>query len=343
MVFCTIATKSRLAHVRALFASLRAVHPKAELYVLLADRPDGFFDPAAEPYKIILLPDLNRNALIERMAFYYTPFEFCCALRGLLHDYLYNNITADRWVFLDADIYVFHPLDDIFAALDDASILLNPHNTRPAADEFFPGTEFQQLQSGIFNAGFLGLRRCDQSRDFIAWFSHRLERFCLTGAPGLFVDQLWLNHVPQFFTDAKSYTHPGANLAHWNLYQHALTRTADGQFQSDEKPLLFFHFSGWEIDKPTHVCRVAPIYEQLNLPQSKAFGPIGELYRFALLRHGYDQVIKWPYAFTHFADGSPITVQMRRRYYQQLWSGKAGEISPFQRVGPMSEARKPGP
>jgi hypothetical protein len=340
--FCTIVTKSHLSLARALARSITANHPAAQIYVLLADRLDGLFDPLAEPFHLLSLEDLGHAETIRQMTFYYTPFELCCALRPFLHDYLWRETTAASWVFLDSDIHVVSALTDTFDALDSASLLLNPHNNAPPRPEFAQITELGGLTHGVFNGGFLGVRRSEPARQFIDWFADRMIRYCFFNVPGLFVDQAWLGHVPHYFRDVHSYTHPGANLGHWNLYQRNLTTDDRGSIHADGKPLLFVHFSGWRIDEPTIVSRqYAPAYEKLQLPQTHVWGELGLRYRAALMENGYEQCRNWPYAFAQFDDGAPITPAMRHHYYNQLWSGprQPGMPSPFSRAADFAHLR----
>src|SRR5439155_7132754 len=55
VTICTAITKSHLAYARTLARSMLSIHPAAQVYVLLADRNDGDFDPAAEPFHLIPL------------------------------------------------------------------------------------------------------------------------------------------------------------------------------------------------------------------------------------------------------------------------------------------------
>jgi hypothetical protein len=327
---CTVITKSHLAYARVLARSVKKYHPDANVIVLLADRIDGCFNPAAEPFRVILLDQLVDPKLAERMAFYYSAFELCCALRPMLHDFIWRNTPATQWVFLDSDIQVVGDMSDVFQTAATASILLNPHNTAPGTGNFVQTNEFIGLSAGEYNAGFLAIRRCDPSRLFIDWFMNRLARFCFYGVTGMFVDQLWLNHVPNYFRDVRVYTHPGANLAHWNLYQRTITDDGRGGWLVDGQPLMFAHFSGWDINKPEQITNYFGAYRNLQIPQMDVWRQLAKEYRTALLENGYEQCHAWPYAFDRMEDGTAITQEMRRAYYEQVWTGKAPAGSPFQ-------------
>ena len=118
LAVCTIITKSYLPYARTLAGSLARYNPNVNLYVLLADEVDNYFDPSLEPFKFIYLEDLSEPKIVEQMCFYYTPFELCCGLRGLLHEYMLEKTDVQKWLFLDSDIMVCNPLTVIFNQLE---------------------------------------------------------------------------------------------------------------------------------------------------------------------------------------------------------------------------------
>jgi hypothetical protein len=347
MLFCTTVTKSHLAYARVLATSLKRHNPQARLVALLVDRVDGFFRPENEPFECITLEQLGCGPLLEHMLFYYRAEEVCCALRPLLHDYLWRTTREPMWVFLDCDILVAGDMSDVFTKLAGGSVLLNPHNSAPVPDELVGTTELPQLGSGVFNGGFVGVRRCEASAAFIKWLRDRLSKFCFYDVPGLFVDQVWLGHVPQFFRDVVIYPHPGANIAHWNLHERRLEIDGQGRVTSNGMPIMFFHFSGWSPENPDMVSKHEPLYQRVRIPQMEVWGRFAHAYQAELLQAGYDQCRKWPYAFDRFIDGTTISIEQRRLHYQAYWAGKAAGGSPFARrplTGNTGEAvaSKPG-
>jgi hypothetical protein len=270
-IFCTVITKRYLAQARVLTQSLQEHHPGAMVYVLLADRIDGYFDPAAEPFELITLADLPHPPLVEQMCFYYNAMELCCALRPWLHAYLHEHTNHAAWLFLDADILVCASLEPLWRQLETASILLSPHSLAPVAPNQVETLELNVLRLGIYNGGCLGLRRAaatdptTSAHAFIQWWQQRLTNYCfddwaLQDVRGLAWDQKWLNLVPLYFEDVAILRHGGANVGHWNLIERgALVATGDGWTLGDE-PLLFFHFSGWDWQDPRQVSRHNPLY-----------------------------------------------------------------------------------
>lgn len=324
---CTIITKSYLAYARALATSISRNNPDIPLYVLLADKVDRFFDSDLEPFKLVLLEELPDQQVIERMCFYYTPFELCCALRGFLHQYMLEQTNAQSWLFLDSDIMVFSSLDVIFEQLLKVSILLTPHCRSPIEKEFIYPHETNIISGGLYNAGFLGLNRTEEAQKFIYWFKERLELYSLNDfCKRQFVDQMWLNLVPLYFKDVEFCSAPGANLGHWNLFERNLEKNDHGTITADGKPLLFIHFSGWNIDHLQNVSEHAPMYKNKT---PLLWVELGEAYRELLLDSEHIRTKAFPYAFDYFADGEVVTPTIRRVYYDDVLQGKELEDAPF--------------
>jgi len=326
-IICTVTTKNHIANVRTLAKTFIKYNPEGQVYVLLADKIDGYFEPSKEPFILIRLEDLPDQNDIKKLLFYYTPFELCNALRGNLHEYIYNKTDANRWLYIDADIMVCHSFKEIFEQLNDKSILLSPHRIKPSDIKQTNPVETLLLRIGLYNSGFLGLKRSEETGKFIRWYKSRLIKFCFIDyIKGVFVDQLWLNFVPLYFRGVSFLTNPGANVGHWKLFESRLTKKPDGTIMVDDQPLLFMHFSGWDISSPNKVSKHA-VMDGKNL--SSIWNELSESYRKELLDNEYESVSRYPYAFDHFKSGEVITTSMRRVYYDDLIRGKELQGSPF--------------
>ncbi len=53
-------------------------------------------------------------------------------------------------------------------------------------------------------------------------------------------------------------------------------------------------------------------------------------YRAELLANGDEECRKWPYVYAVFSDGTEITPEMRRHYYELLLAGTGPAGSPFE-------------
>ena len=321
---CTIITKSYLAYARVLYRTLAKHHPDIPFYVLLADRVDGCFDAEGEPFTVITVDDLPDQEVLADMTFFYTAFEFCNALRPRLHRWLLDNTDHDRWLYLDADIMICGSLDPIFTQLDDHPIIVSPHCTSPTAGPEPLETSLSKL--GVYNSGFLGVRRGATVERFADWFQDRLRFHCLALERGLFVDQIWLNLVPHFFDDVGFLTHPGTNVAHWNLHERTIAREADGRYSVNGEPLLFMHFSGPDLDNPNRVSKHA---RHLDGKVPPCWRQLFAEYVAMLREAGIAETMKYPYTFGKYDDGQKIELEDRRRFYDCCLGGAPKTPPPY--------------
>jgi lipopolysaccharide biosynthesis glycosyltransferase len=337
-IFCTVITKRYLAQARVLTQSLQEYHPEAMVYVLLADRIDGYFDPAAEPFKLIALTDLPNQPLVQQLCFYYNALELCCALRPWLHAYLDEHTDHAAWLFLDADILVCASLEPLWQQLETASILLSPHLLASVAPAHVEMLELNVLRLGTYNGGCLGLRRgaatgpTASAHAFIQWWQQRLTDYCfddgaLQDARGLAWDQKWLNLVPLYFTEVAILRHGGANVGHWNLIERGALMATDSGFQVGNEPLLFLHFSGWDWHEPLQVSRHNPLYADY---QNEAWSQLALGYRDRLRANGHEAALAYPYAFDRFDNGEPILPPMRQAYYRRIQAHQKAAVEPEQ-------------
>ena len=246
-------------------------------------------------------------------------------LKPFLLRWLFTNTDHDRLLFLDADLFPIGSLADGFTALDDATILPSPHLLDPCPAIDAVDVETLCLQVGTFNGGCLGLRRAPETDRFLDWFTALTARYAFMRRRGMYGEQLWLNLVPSFFPGVNVWRHPGTNVANWNLHERVLRRV-DGDYTANGRPLLFTHMSGWRFDAPddwTLGRPLAPGTDASIIPE------IGRRYRDALAAAGLEECRRWPYGFGTFSSGGPITLPMRREWYQQVMAGVTSAASPF--------------
>jgi hypothetical protein len=334
LAYCTIITKSHLAYARTLATTLETYNPQNKLYVLLADRVDGYIDANKEPFHLISLKDLTDQEDIDQMCFYYTPSELCFCLRAWLHEYMFQKTIFKKWVYLDSDIIVCHSLKKISDRLDDISIMISPHLISIDPPRSINVKAIRKLESyllrngGIYNGGFLALRETKESKAFIDWFKCHLKMYGFDDRPMQSGDQFWLTCVPLYFREVSVLRDPGANLAYWNLFERTIERDRSGEIKVNDKPLLFFHFAGFDMNAPNKITRYV-------IPQGLKIipGPIEELakdYHRLLIDNGYEETINYPYAFAKFNNGKTITPLMRRVYFEMVFSDKSLKGSPFE-------------
>ena len=335
---CTVITKNYLAHARMLADSIEQHNHGLKLYVLLADEIDDYFDPKLENFELIPWQNLPDQEQVKKMLFYYSPFELCCALRGLLHEYMYEVVRAKEWIFLDSDIKVFGSLDPAFQNLSMYSISLTAHSTKSVDIKFAANHETDILISGMYNAGFLGLRRDENAKLFINWFKSRLSIYCCDErSKGMFVDQLWLNFAPLYFQNVGLLKEPGANIGHWNIHEKEIHTNNDGTIKVDGSDLMFVHFSGLDLHDLGHISKHnRKLYEGQDLEFWK---PLAQSYSDSLMKFGYLDAFAYPYKYGFYKTGMLIKIEERRAYYHNMTNGTHLPLDPFEK-GPKIKVRK---
>jgi len=327
----TVSSKDRLAPVRVLFESLQRFHPDWRRVLLLADRIEDAFDPAAEPFEVVQAEDLD-IAGFRHMAFASDALSLCCSLKPHGLRFLFEACGCERAIYLDSDILVTGALRPVVASLDRHDIVLTPHLTDHLPDDGLRPDETHILKYGTYNAGCLALRRGDTADRFLDWWARHLQHDCrFSPEEGLFHDQKWLDMVPGIYgARCLILREPGCNVATWNLSHRRLSRGATGVLRAGDRPLTFFHFSGFSPDYPRRVDRGDRwTWDVLNESERTLFEEYGRRLREA----GYLECRRWPYAYGRFSDGTPVHPAFRRLFRAGMFSNAESPEDPFDATG----------
>jgi hypothetical protein len=329
----TIVTKSYLSFARVLGQSLRDHHPDIPFFVVLADQIEGAFDPSAEPFEVVPLEALDIPDH-PRVCFRYSRLPLTIVAKPYLLRYLLDR-GFQAAIFLDADILVLSRLDPLLDATRKHSLVLTPHLSAPLEGPRRLGRELNILQAGVHNGGFVGLSDTRIARQFLDWWADRLRTHCRHAVPeGMHYDQRWLDLASVYFEDVCLVRDQGCNVAYWNLAERDLRMRSDAAFVNGG-PCRFFHFSGFEPDRPDAVTRYVP---GLSLD---AIGPpaaLFERYVQLLEAHDYGRSRTWSYAYGRF-DNSVQIPDLVRQVYLELDGAAAGFGNPFRTDGPGSYYR----
>src|SRR5262245_20700770 len=185
---CTIIAKNYLPYARVLMQSLRRWAPEMRRFAILVDRVDGYFDPLGEDFEIILSEDIPIPQS-RWFHFKYSVLELSTAIKPFALEFLFEKYSLESICYFDPDIKVYNHLGLLSSALHSHSIVLTPHLTGVRQDDRRP-SELDILRAGAYNLGFIGLRACPETRQFLKWWQDRLYDQCVVDlAEGLFVDQ----------------------------------------------------------------------------------------------------------------------------------------------------------
>ncbi len=292
---CTIISKNYLAHARVLAKTFLHHHLNGQVFVLLVDEIDSYFDPEVEPFTTILVKDLGIPNF-STMTFRYTVLELNTAVKPYFLEYLFAKYDLDKLCFFDPDITINHPLDEIFNLLGHNLMVLVPHLLDFLEDGYQPDEQYI-LRAGTYNLGFIGIARHPELSRFLHWWQRRLEKHCMVDtARGLFTDQRWIDLAPGLFDDVYIHRDPGCDVAYWNLNHRQVTQTEYG-YAVNDSPLKFFHFSGISVENLEAISKHQNRYTLTNVPHLR---PIYEQYRDLLIEYGYFTIKDWPYAYDQF-------------------------------------------
>ncbi len=307
----TIAAKNYLAYVRVLLDSIRRLHPEYKLFLCLADRVDGRFEPKDEGYSIVTAEDLRIPNFVD-FSLRYDIMEFSTAVKPFMFRWLFENTESDAVIYLDPDIRLYSRLDRLEELLvPGTSVVLTPHITQPLDDGKVP-SDSHMLQAGVFNLGFVAATRCEESFGFMDWWSSRLSTQCVADMQnGLFVDQKWCDLAPCLLDDLRILKEDGYNVAYWNLAHRQMNRDAQGEWRVNGKPLAFFHFSGVNPGERRTVSKHQNRYSWSDVP---AIQPLFDGYIDELHAAGWNDARAWPYAFGVLLEGAEIHRLMRIAY-----------------------------
>lgn len=254
--------------------------------ICLIDSVD--FNLIPEGIVLITAKDMNLPFLNE-LCSKYSPLELNSALKPYFGNYIFEKYKElDKLIFLDSDILLFDDLHHVYESLSFNSIVLTPHSmsTVPKGDDF---DDRVFLRSGIYNAGFFGLKRDLNSKAFLDWWMGKLRnQGFFASKRGMFAEQLWLNLVPLYFEGVDILKHEGCNVAYWNLHERELSEK-DGIFYVNRTvPLIFFHYSGASISciEENRVSQHQQRYTFTNRPDVLA---VFKLYIDSLNKHSFEK------------------------------------------------------
>ncbi|MNB71661.1 hypothetical protein D3C75_182340 [compost metagenome] len=317
MIICSVTCADNLHEAKLMARAVKYHMPYAQVAICLMERE---IHPAAldVPWfdEVILAKDLGIPRF-EASIFKYSLLEGVTSIKPAFLRCLFDRHPEEmNVVFMDTDIVCYAPFDDLLYALEQSDILLVPHRVLPSD---YP---MGYLHHGIFNTGFLALRRSEETFRFLKWWGDRLYSYCYYDAP-FFVDQKWADLAPALF-NVTVWKHPGYNVAAWNLHESCriIVGEENGRYWlADQKPFVCFHYSG------THGMLQYCMYEWIpdrNNPLYQLF----HLYLEELEVMGKAELSQIPWSYDYYLDGTPVTAEEKKAYGADIDAWNSGR-DPF--------------
>jgi hypothetical protein len=166
----------------------------------------------------------------SRIEYYFTLTPFLCA------EALKRTMPSEYAVYVDADLFFYADPDIALRAAGKGSVAVIEHR--------FPLSHDHLARSyGRFNVGWNAFLASPDAHACLArWQQQCLA--CCSDRPDeqRFADQKYLDTWPQEVPTLTIVTHPGVDLAPWNVARHKLSEGSDGNILVDGEELVFFHF-----------------------------------------------------------------------------------------------------
>jgi SAM-dependent methyltransferase/glycosyltransferase involved in cell wall biosynthesis len=325
MDICTIIAKNYVAQARVLTRSFLEHHPAGHCWVLVIDDYEPHIDGDAEPFTI-LTPDQIGCDEFEEMALRYDVLELSTAVKPWLLAHLLDQGAA-AITYLDPDIRIYSSIERLDELAGEHGVVLTPHNTTPLPDDGKRPSQVDILLAGVYNLGYVSLGAGEETDRLLRWWRERLLTDCrVDPLNGYFVDQRWFDLAPGLVADHVVVREPQYNLAYWNLHDRTLAHEGT-TYTVDGLPLAFFHFSGFDPEKPDVLSRHQ---SRLAIAAGSALERICHEYSEELAGAGYGEAKRWPYRL--LPSGIEFSRRLRRMHAAAVERGEVSG-SPFTPAG----------
>lgn len=328
----TIVTSNYIPMANILGDSITLNQPDTDFFVFVINGFDKNYPHGVSRYTCIPVEELGIERLLE-LAFKYDLTEFCTAIKPSCFDFVFSK-GYEKIIFFDPDIYVFSSLEPIFKSLEEHMLVFTPHILYPEVNYTGYWPQGRLLAAGIFNLGFVGINKSENTDLFLKWWNKNLSESCYSErSEGYFTDQKWMNFCPVYFPDTEVLRNMGCNIALWNIHEREIVRQGNQYLvkrrNSDDQtlfPVAFFHFSNFKF-------RQSESDFENFLPFSLSDCPdlieMVEFYRSKLIESEFVKFNKLPdYKFNYFDNGIHIN-KIHRRLYRKLLQNGVQFNNPF--------------
>jgi hypothetical protein len=279
----TVCTANYLYQALTMGESLKKTNPDYELIIGLVDElPLTDF---VIPYQIIPISEVQEVNLAGFKG-EYTVMEVATACKPIFGLYLFEKYhDLQKLIYFDTDLWITDSIEPIEKNLDSYDIIITPHITQPI-DLQEEWNEKQFLNAGLYNTGFVGMKRSENTFKFLNWWKNHLKDFGYYDfCNGMGIDQLCVNFVPIFYDKVLIEFSPAYNLAYWNIHEREVSFINGKYVINGKENLMFFHFSGYTPDKPNLLSKHIKSSKISNYP---VLNSLFKEYNEALLRNHFE-------------------------------------------------------
>jgi hypothetical protein len=320
---CTIVARNYIPHARVVAESFLSHHTQGRFTTLVIDDLDAGVSREEAFERLSPLEIGLEPSEFWRMAAIYDVKELATSVKPWLLQTLLCD--SDSVLYIDPDIEFFGSMDSVDDYTNDHGIVLTPHTRVPFPRDGCLPDDRMILLAGVYNLGFIGVGK--SAMPFLDWWSERLARDCLVAVKqGYFVDQRWIDFVPALF-DHYVLRDPEYNVAYWNLHERDV-RFDGSRYFVDARPLVFFHFSGYDVQQPELLSTHTGKRPRILLSARPELRRLCGHYRDRLIAAGYRIGGGPEYALDRLPSGTRLDRRMRRIYRDALLESERTQSDP---------------
>lgn len=253
-IIFTICSNNYLAQAKALGDSILETNPEYRFFIGLVDTLSPEINYETEIGHPVILANEIGIPDFESLWEKYNIIELNTCVKPFFLEYFTNQYKDLSYLmYFDPDTFVFGNIADIEAEfIDGKEIILTPHILTPIPLDGKMPNEHLFLNFGTYNLGFIGIKNPSNNISFFKWWGERTYNIGFDRvSEGLFVDQLWMNFTPIFYSNTVVSKNAGLNMGPWNLHERYLSKTSEQKWIVNKNiELVFYHFSNYKFSKP---------------------------------------------------------------------------------------------
>lgn len=320
MIFGTVSSAGHLPRAMIMAKSIKDHMPGSRVVVGIIEETM----PSAAlhfPYfdEIILVKNICMYPNYRKFFFQYRVQEAAGSSKAQIMKYIYDKYTDEQLiVYMDSDMKVMAPFDELHAIADRHPIIITGHITNP---DLFDAERLPIYRiHGIYNSGFLAFKRHPVAEKYLLWWAKLCERYgFIDHEQKIYTDQTWLDLAHNYFDDVYSLRHPGYNVGPWNMGERwNIDQVGPSTYTIDGSPLKCVHFSFNFL--------LAASWIDAN--KGRFYNDIFHEYSRELEAMGQSTIGKTPWSYGFYTSGELISDQARVAYRKNYYDNP--EISnPF--------------
>lgn len=225
----------------ALFYSLRSHLSSFRLHVLCLDEQSCELLSSLQIEQLNPVPLSNLEKFDQellRVKSNRSRVEYIFTCTPCFPHFLLNSYPEIEFItYLDSDLFFFASPEVILEEIGSAPVAIVPHRFAEAIKNDF-------LRFGEFNVAWVSFRRDPTGLAALQHWRMRCLEWCKDEVQDeRYADQKYLEEFPKLYPSTHVISHPGANVARWNLQSLECT-VADCKVRVNGQPLVFYHFEG---------------------------------------------------------------------------------------------------